>query len=122
MSNTGSATIIAKANGGKPTAVYIRKGGQLACSNHALVVVHTKDYVISTSQHRGEYEHTIYRVLRLFPETKEIGVEEVNKFDRGEWDSPLPDNLKAAVAAAEAKASAYHCRTPYYVVEKEKKN
>lgn len=125
--NTGRATIICKADGSKPTAVYVRRRGQLACEEHALVPVHSGYLIIESYHHHGDFEHQIYKVLRTFTEGEgdkmqgKIEVIKVNSFDQGEWDDPL-GNLEAAVAAAEAKAKDYHCRSPYWVVEKEKKD
>ena len=127
MCNTGRATIICKGDGSKPTAIYIRRRGHLSCEEHALVAVHEGYFIIKSYHHRGDFEHKVYKILRTYTEgegeNKKAFVEVVlvNSFDNGEWDAPL-GNLKAAVAAAESKATDYHCRTPYYVVEKEKKD
>lgn len=121
-SNTGDAQIICRPDGGKPTAVYICRRGQLAGAEHALVPVQKGYFLIVSSHHRGDFNHKIYKVLRTFSEDnrKKVELSLVNSFDRGEWDTPLPEELKAAVDAAEAKASTYHCRYPLYVVEKKK--
>lgn len=123
--NTGSARIICKADGSMPTATYICRRGHLSCGEHALVPVHEGFYVIESDHHRGDFAHQIFKVVRTF--TKEVDgalkgfveMELVNSFYEGEWDAPL-EHLEAAVAAAEEKAATYHCRDPYYVVEKEK--
>ena len=121
--NTGEATIICRPNGGMPTAVYICRRGHLSNDAHALVPVHPGFFVIKSSHHRRDFNHEIYRVIRTFTEGDNAKVELslVNKYDQGEWDQNLPSFLEDAVAAAEAKATEYHCRTPFYVVEKEKK-
>ena len=121
--NTGKATIIAKPDGTMPTAVYVRRRGQLACEEHALVPVHPCYYIIDSYHHRGDFSHEIWKVERTFIEGEKayIEVSKVNSFDEGEWDAPL-GNLEKAVAAAESKATSYHCRSAVYVVEKEKKD
>lgn len=122
--NTGEATIITRPDGSKPTAVYIPRGGHLSNGNHALIPVHTGYYIIKSWHHRKDFEHIIYKILKTFSEEGKgkIEVFMTNQREWGEWSTPLPDELKAAVAAAEEKATDYHCRKPYYVVEKEKKD
>lgn len=124
--NTGDATIICKADGTKPTATYIRRGGHLSCAEHALVPVHPGYYLIKSYHHRGDFIHEVYRITRAFKEGEgeqakgKIEVILVNKYDQGEWDHPLPENLINAVNTAEDKAKCYHCREAMYVTEKEK--
>ncbi len=125
--NTGDATIICKADGTKPTATYIRRGGHLSCAEHALVPVQPGYYLIKSYHHRGDFIHEVYRITRAFKEGEgeqakgKIEVILVNKYDQGEWDHPLPENLINAVNTAEDKAKCYHCREAMYVTEKEKK-
>jgi len=125
--NTGDATIICKADGTKPTATYIRRGGHLSCAEHALVPVHPGYYLIKSYHHRGDFIHEVYRITRAFKEGEgeqakgKIEVILVNKYDQGKWDHPLPENLINAVNTAEDKAKCYHCREAMYVTEEEKK-
>ena len=127
FSNKGHATIICKSDGSKPTTTYVRRRGMLACKEHALVPVHEGFYIIESYHHHRDFAHKIYKVVRTFTEGEGenkkgfVEVALVNSFDEGEWDAPL-GNLEAAVAAAESKATDYHCRSAYYVVEKEKKD
>jgi len=124
--NTGNSVIIARSDGSKPTAVYVRRRGQLSCDNHALIPVHPGYFIIKSYHHRGDFEHEIFQVIRVFTEGEgeakrgKAEVVRINSFDEGEWDAPLAENLEAAVAAAENKATDYHCRSVYYAVEKEK--
>ncbi len=123
--NTGDATIIAKPNGEKPTACYIRQSGHLSCGDHALIPVHPGYYVVKTWHHRRDFTHRVYRIIRTFTEGEgdekqgKIEVVLVNEFSRGEWDTPLAEILQAAIDAAEDKATCYHCRSAHYVVTKE---
>lgn len=119
--NTGKATIIAKPDGSKPTAVYIPRGGHLACGQHALIPVHPGYLVVKTSQWRGEYDHKIYKVIRLIPgEQPQVEVELINEFSRGEWNQPLTDAEAKVVEVAEKKAQDYHCREAYFAELKKK--
>jgi hypothetical protein len=91
------------------------------------VPVHSGYFIIESYHHRGDFSHEIYKIVRTFTKGEDdkmqgyIEVVKVNSFDQGEWDAPL-SNLEKAVAAAESKATDYHCRSAYYVVEKEKKD
>ena len=124
--NTGDATIIAKPDGSKSTAIYIRRSGHLAGGDHALIPVYPGCYVIKSRHHRRDFTHEIYRVVRAYTEGEAedkkayVDVVLVNKFDRGEWNTDLLSNLVAAVDVAEDKATTYHCREVMYAVLKEK--
>ncbi len=112
-SNTGEATIIAGKNGEAKQPIYIRRRGQLACCEHALIPISVGDYVISASHHRGDFEIFVYRITEILKE--EASTEKIAEFSNGEWDAELPAFLEAAVQAAMQKATCYHCRDPHYV-------
>lgn len=120
-SSTGEATIVCKENGEKPFAIYIRRRGHLSNSSHALIPVKEGYYVIESSQRRGDFIHKIYQILRTFKKDDKANIEvtTVNQYYQGEWDEDLPEFLAKAVEAAEAKAKSYHCRIPFYAIEKE---
>lgn len=128
MTSGGSATIIAKRDGTKPRAVYVRRGGHLACGQHALVAVHEGFYIVHAGVSRGvRSSATIERVVST--SVKDIDgekweataeVETVNNFSRGEWDKPLDEKFVPAVEAAFQKAGTYHCRGAYFVDYSEK--
>lgn len=123
LTSGGSATIIAKPDGSKPRAVFVRTRGHLAGGPHALVCVHKGYYLVHAGVGRGVRQSaTIERIVST--SVKDIDgekweataeVEVVNTFSRGEWDSPLDEKLEAAVEAAFRKASSYHCRSAYYI-------
>ena len=46
-SNTGESQIIAGKNGEAKQPIYIRRRGELACCEHALIPISVGDYVIS---------------------------------------------------------------------------
>ena len=119
--NTGSARIIAKADGSKPTATYIKRKGSLACAEHAMIPVHKGYWIIDASQHRGEFRISVMQIIGI--QNKNISsviTEEIYVFAEGKWNIPLPQNLTDAVNAAQKKANEYHCRTVYFAVQKEK--
>ncbi len=136
-SNTGDATIIAGPKGEKKKSVYIRQRGELANREHALFVVCEGDTVIQSSHHHGNFRHQVYRIVAIRCDEAEL--ELLAEFSRGKWDtSPLGQKLEAdlarmtsgepptmelsiAVQMAEGKATAYHCRSAYYVDRKSSK-
>ena len=125
----GSATIIAKSDGSKPRAVFVRTRGHLSCGSHALVCVHEGFYLVHAGVGRRVLQSvTIERIVKTsvkdihgekFKATAEVEV--VNTFSRGEWDKPLEAKFEAAVEAAFCKASTYHCRSAFYIDTSERK-
>jgi len=115
--NIGNATIIAGIDGRAKEAIYVRRKGDLANAHHALVTLEVGDYIIETNHHREDFAIEIFRITGF--EDKEGNthavIEQVNCFDKGEWDAELPAFLAAAVHAAMEKATCYHCREPHFV-------
>jgi hypothetical protein len=64
--NTGSAQLIANADGSPKKPIYIPKRGP-KCGGHALFVLEVNDIIISTYHHRKNFEHYVYRVKRIRP-------------------------------------------------------
>ncbi len=128
LTSGGSATIVAKTDGSKPRAVFVKRGGHLAGGQHALIAVHQGYFLVHASVRRGARSSArIERIVSTsvkdidgarFEATAEVEV--VNTFTRGEWDRPLDTKLEAAVEAAFGKASTYHCRYAVYVDESER--
>lgn len=123
LTSGGSATIIAKSDGSKPRAVFVRTRGHLAGGPHALICVHEGFYLVHASVGRGVRQSArIERIVKTSVEdvhgekyeaTAEVEV--FNTFSRGEWDKPLDAKLEDAVEAAFGKASTYHCRCAAYI-------
>jgi hypothetical protein len=135
-SNTGDATIIAGPKGEKKVPLYVRRRGPLACAHHALFVVREGDIVVESSHHRGDFNHQVYRIVAIRGDEAEI--ELIAEYSNGQWAGPLGQKLEAdfarmaagepptmelsiAVDTAEAKATAYHCRSAYYCLPAEMK-
>jgi hypothetical protein len=119
LSNTGKAFLIAGPNGDKKTAMYIRTRGQLACEEHALIPVVIGDIVIKTSHHRLDFEIGVWKILSIENET--IQLTKLHTFDDGEWDVEPPEYLEPVISTSKRKASAYHCRSAFWVIPPEKR-
>lgn len=62
FTNTGEATIIAGKDGQPKKAIYVRRRGHLANSEHALIVLEVGDYIIKTNHHRKDFNIYIYKI------------------------------------------------------------
>lgn len=112
-SNTGSATIIAGAEGQALNPVYIKRKGHLSNGQHALISVEVGYYIIEVWQQRGDFEINIYQVKDVKGE--EATVEEVATFNMNEWNKPVHAFLGDAIKASKEKAMCYHCKEPYFI-------
>lgn len=118
---TGNARIIAKADGSKPTATYIRRKGTLSCAEHAMIPIHKGYWVIDAVQHRGNFTISVMQITGTSNKNGySVITEELFVFEAGKWNKTLPQILEAPVEAARKKAADYHCRTVYFAVQKEK--
>jgi len=116
-SNTGSAFIIANADGSAPDALFVKTGGHLSNSDHALIIVKVGMKVISVSRHHADYHITIMSIEEIFEEDGKrfARCSTENFYYNGEWDNDLDSTIAEAVEAAKAKSESYHCRRPYWV-------
>jgi hypothetical protein len=119
MTNTGSATLICDYIGAPKAPIYVKRSGQLACGQHALIPIDVGDLVVEASHHRGDFTIKVFRIDAIGFEGDDDNARLVNHytFDRGEWDKPLPAVLEAVVEAAKTKATTYHCRSAVWVRE-----
>ena len=113
--STGNSIIVCNRHGDAKKPIYIPRC--YACGQHALIPVRVGDHIIKTSRHQEDYEIGIYTITTIDKETKEATITLINKYDMGEWDSPLSESLQQAVEAAKRKARCYHCREPHYIKE-----
>lgn len=117
--NTGWARVIALPGGREPSPVYVRRRGELACLEHALIIVQPGYWVVETNHHRLDYSTHVYRVVGVDRDAAKIHLRLEYSYSNGEWDNDPPEFLLPAIEAAEAKARCYHCRSPHYVKEGE---
>lgn len=123
MTSGGSATVVTGRQGEALRPVYIRRGGHLACGDHALICVHEGYYFVRAGVARGTRSSaSVWRIAST--SVKDIdgerweasaNVELVNAFSKGEWDRPLDPKFEKAVEAAFRKAACYHCRSAFYI-------
>jgi hypothetical protein len=116
-SNTGTATVIADKNGNPKTAIYIKRRGELACSNHALFEVQIGDIVCKADHHRGDFRISLQMIMRIYTDTDGIIADtyQIALFEQGEWqlDKSITPYLPM-IEAAKAKSQDYHCRHAYF--------
>lgn len=112
--NTGESFLIADKNGMPKTAIYVRRSGQLACKEHALIPVVVGDITVEADHHRGDFTISIGYIIEINKQEKSCVCEIVNTFSEGEWDFPLEKKHEAVVDAAKRKAKSYHCRHAIY--------
>ena len=116
-SDTGRARVWALPDGRPPCPVYVRKRGYLPNDRHALVPVFPGTFCVEVARQREDFEVKVWRVkeVRQNDEFRLVAeLELVTEFSRGEWSSPLPDELKDAVEAAKSKAFCYYCKKPHF--------
>lgn len=102
-SNTGEAQIICDKNGNPKKALFERTRGDLACKEHALIPVKTRDRIIRVDRHRDRYKITAFVITAINNDVAEC--EPIR----------ITSNLYDAVEAAKKKTCIYHCRTAIYI-------
>ena len=130
---TGNATIICNANGNKMKPIFIKKRGTLACSEHALIVVHENDIIIEVAYQKCEFHINVLKIIGINSEECEAEVEYITKWSypfgncpaireyietlsASNWSNrDIAKKYKNAILAAYDKATCYHCRKPYFV-------
>ena len=108
-SNKGSAIIIASSTGEPKEALCL---GWHSNGCHALIPIEIGDHIVCGYQFHREFSFQIYKIIAI--EGDKGTLQEVNSFDRGEWDVDLDNNLVAAVRAAKEKCTSYHCRGAFF--------
>lgn len=111
--NTGSAQIIANADGTPKKPVYIRRSGTLANSDHALFIISPGNIIIQAYHHRYDFRIVVLWILDI--KDDEAVCKVIHEFDMGEWDVEPPEYLLPAIEAAKEKATCYHCRKPHFI-------
>jgi len=115
--NTGEVQLIADMFGQRKKALFIRRGGQLSCQEHALIPVRVGDVVAQATHHRGEFDMCLYQIQSIDLDNKTLNLELVNAYGRGQWDTDLLAQYTNLIEATMAKAKDYHCKTVYYASE-----
>jgi hypothetical protein len=122
-SNTGSSQIICDSVGKPKKPIYVKRKGELACSDHALIPIQKGDVVIRAKHHREDFDIEVFSIASFKSKDGEEAAETsfVSEFNIGEWSNDNNLKYKDAINAAMAKATDYHCRVPYFVIEDEEK-
>jgi hypothetical protein len=120
MTNTGSSRLVTRADGNKPTAVYMPTGGQLSCGEHALIPIQVGYHVIECSVGKGT-RITVYRITSILADGDKAELEKLFEYAQGEWvDGNKPQGvLMEAAQASQKKACSYHCRSVFWAVRKQ---
>lgn len=93
--NTGSATVVASADGSPKKPVYIRKRGDLACREHALIIVEKGDYIVQANHHRRDFEIYIYKVINIIDEYhQEDRLDLIERINREEFRQRYGKDIK----------------------------
>lgn len=108
-SNKGSAVIIASNKGEPKQALCL---GSHSNGQHALIPIEIGDYIVGCSQFHKEFSFSIFKIISI--EGDKGILQEVNSFDRGEWDMDLDNIHVPAVRAAKEKCTSYHCRGAFF--------
>src|SRR5690606_2912446 len=119
FTNTGDATIICNSDGSKKKAIYDRRKGHLANSEHALVTVKANDYIIDLFRRRNNYTIRVY-VIEGFVKSQNGNdmcalLQEVFWYQGNKWFPCEPSFLEPAIEAGKEKSKCYHCREPHFV-------
>ena len=118
-SNTGNSKLIGDKNGCPKKAIYVKRRGELACMEHALIPIRINDIVVEANHHRGDFDIDIYRITSIDINSKKAELELLNNFSEEQWDRSLDKNYENIVDNAIRKAKSYHCRTAYFIKEEE---
>lgn len=118
-SNTGNSTIIADAQGEPKKPIYIKRKGDLACGEHALIPVWDDDIIVRASHHRGDFDIDILKIMFVNAVLQFATVATLNKFSMGEWEAEVDQQYLKCCRAAIDKANIYHCREAIYVKDGE---
>ncbi|HOK13510.1 MAG TPA: hypothetical protein PK007_01130 [Candidatus Kapabacteria bacterium] len=113
--NTGEATIIASSDGKRKKPIYVKRAGHLANAQHALIVVEPEDIIIKSYHKRKDFWTRVFRIKSF---DGEFAIAElIYEFRDGKWNFYPPAYLQPAITACIEKATCYHCREPYYILE-----
>lgn len=116
MTNTGSATIVCGPGGEPLKPLFIPKG--YSNGGHASFVARQGLMIVDAGHDRGGERATISQVVKIGTDDgtdpDKLILQELFNYENG--DGNVPEYLQAAVDAALAKSSCYHCREPHFVL------
>jgi len=114
MTNTGFAIIVCGESGEKLEPIYIKRKGNLSCSEHALFLLKDGVIVIHITRKKN------HDALMLEDEIQNLYDVKIYEYENGDFIEVerLPC-YEEAIKAGKEKTKHYHCRTPYYFLNKE---
>lgn len=120
----GDATILMTPGGSKPTAIFIRRSGDLANANHALIPVYPGYLIVRGKRFENSYRIRIYKILKVNNgENPSVDVRQINFMEAdGRWHYPLAKRYQKAIEELMFKLNDHHCRRVYYAELKSEKN
>jgi hypothetical protein len=126
----GSATIVAKSDGSKPHATFVRKDDSARCGDQALICLHKGFYLLSAiaDEDKKVAWITIERVvqIKIFEldgkKNATADLEVVSEYSaKVGWNVPIEQFLKGAIDAADTKAVTSNCQEAAYINVSERK-
>ncbi len=88
--NTGEATIIANKDGQPKEAIYIKKRGHLANSEHALMPVEVGDYIIKADHHRKDFYISVMKIVYIEEQKEKTLGNSIENLTVAEYDEKYP--------------------------------
>lgn len=117
----GKVQLITTSDGAKKKSIFVRRSGDLACKNHALIPIMIGDFTITALLDGTEVTAELSAIKRI--DLKDATIQTTSMFTgiltkdgniEGTWYPDVPAAFKPAIAAAFNKLQDYHCRSVYY--------
>lgn len=115
--NTGRAVIVTDRHYQKLVPLYIKRKGTLSNENHALLPIQKGCKIIYIWHHRNDFEISVFEIKKFhrIPRGTVAELELVSIYSDSEQRDYVNNLSSKAIEAGKAKATTYHCRTPFYV-------
>lgn len=106
FTNTGNATVVGDNFGYPKKAIFIKKHGDLACKEHALIPIKKGDIVLNIERSHDVYQLSWYRIAQVGRDC--AAIEPID-------GCYLNDGCINMLNAAVKKSNIYHCREAIYI-------
>lgn len=88
--NTGNARIITGKDGQPKKAIYIRRRGELANANHALIPLEAGDYIIEADHHRKDFHISLMRIVDIEEQKEKTLGNSIENLTVAEYEKKYP--------------------------------